>query len=40
MAKRRGLLRDLRATLLDLRRAGYFLSDAVVESACRAAGEI
>ena len=40
MAKRRGLLQDLRATLLDLRRAGYFLSDAVVESACRAAGEI
>ena len=40
MAKRRGLLQDLRATLLDLRRAGYFLSDAVVENACRAAGEI
>ena len=28
---------DVRATLLDLKRAGYFLSDAVVEAACAAA---
>jgi predicted nucleic acid-binding protein len=36
-AHRRGLLSDLRTTLLDLRRAGYYLSDAVIESACAAA---
>jgi predicted nucleic acid-binding protein len=33
---RRGLLNNLRATLLDLKRAGYFLSDAVIEAACAA----
>jgi predicted nucleic acid-binding protein len=36
-ARRRGLLDDLRATLLDLKRAGYYLSDAVIEGACKAA---
>jgi predicted nucleic acid-binding protein len=36
-AKRRGLLNDLRSTLLELKRAGYFLSDAVIEGACKAA---
>jgi len=36
-AHRRGLLGDLRITLLDLRRAGYYLSDRVIESACAAA---
>ena len=36
-AKRRGQLNDLRATLLDLKRAGYYLSDAVIEGACKAA---
>lgn len=35
-AHRRGLLNDVRTTLLDLRRAGYFLSDAVIEAACAA----
>jgi predicted nucleic acid-binding protein len=37
-ARRRGLLVDLRATLLDLKRAGYYLSDSVIEGACKAAG--
>ena len=36
-AYRRGLLSDVRATLLDLKRAGYFLSEAVIEAACAAA---
>ncbi|MBI4755325.1 MAG: DUF3368 domain-containing protein [Betaproteobacteria bacterium] len=36
-AKRRGLLNDLRSTLLELKRAGYYLSDAVIEGACKAA---
>lgn len=36
-AKRRGLLEDLRLTLLDLKQAGYYLSDAVIEEACKAA---
>lgn len=37
-AKRRGLLKDdLRSILLDLKRAGYFLSEAVIEGACKAA---
>lgn len=36
-AKRHGLLDDLRSTLLDLKRAGYYLSDAVIEGACKAA---
>jgi|CXWJ01.1.fsa_nt_gi predicted nucleic acid-binding protein len=38
-ARRRGLLSDLRATLGDLRQSGYYLSDAVIEGACRAGGE-
>jgi predicted nucleic acid-binding protein len=36
-AHRRGLLDDLRATLLNLKEAGYFLSAAVIEEACAAA---
>lgn len=36
-AHRLGLLDDVRATLLDLKRAGYFLADAVIEAACAAA---
>ena len=36
-AHRRGLLVDVRAALLDLKRSGYFLSDTVVEAACAAA---
>lgn len=36
-AKRRGLLDDLRSTLLELKRTGYYLSDAVIEGACKAA---
>ena len=36
-AKRRGLLDDdLRTVLQDLKRAGYFLSDAVIDGACKA----
>lgn len=34
---RRGLVSDVRGLLLDLRRSGYFLSDAVIEGACAAA---
>lgn len=33
-AHRRGLLGDVRTTLLDLKRAGYSLFDAVIEAAC------
>lgn len=36
-AKRRGLLNDPRSTLLEFKRAGYYLSDAVIEGACKAA---
>ena len=36
-AKRRGLLDDLRLTLLSLKQAGYYLSDALIEAACDAA---
>ncbi len=36
-AHRRGLLNDVRTTLLDLKQAGYFLSDRVIEAACSAA---
>lgn len=35
-AYRRGLLDDVRTTLIDLRCSGYFLSDAVIEAACAA----
>ena len=36
-AKRRNLLSDLRSTLLDLKRAGYYLSDALIDDTCKAA---
>lgn len=36
-AHRLGLLDDIRATLVDLKRGGYFLSDAVIAAACAAA---
>lgn len=36
-AHQRGLVGDVRSVLLDLKRAGYFLSDAVIEAACVAA---
>jgi predicted nucleic acid-binding protein len=36
-AHRRGLVTDLRGILLDLRKNGYYLSDAVIEGACAAA---
>ncbi|MBF0098241.1 MAG: DUF3368 domain-containing protein [Magnetococcales bacterium] len=35
-AKHRGLLDNLHTTLLDLRMAGYYLSDAVIAAACKA----
>ncbi|MBF0293928.1 MAG: DUF3368 domain-containing protein [Magnetococcales bacterium] len=35
-AKRRGMLDNLRTTLMDLQRAGYYLSDAVIAAACKA----
>lgn len=35
-AHRRGLLGDVRAVLLGLKRAGYFLSETVIERACAA----
>jgi len=39
-AGRRGILdKDLRSTLLDLKRAGYYLSDAIIEGACKAVQE-
>jgi predicted nucleic acid-binding protein len=36
-AHRQGLLDDVHSTLLDLKRSGYFLSDAVIGAACAAA---
>jgi predicted nucleic acid-binding protein len=39
-AHRRGLLDDLRATLDGLKREGYFLADAVIDAACKAAETI
>lgn len=36
-AHRRGLLDDLRATLHGLKREGYFLDDAIIDTACQAA---
>ncbi len=36
-AKRRGLIDDLRLTLLNLKQAGYYLSDTLIEAACAAA---
>jgi predicted nucleic acid-binding protein len=38
-AHRRGLLDDVRKVLVDLKGAGYFLSDAVIEAASAAAQE-
>lgn len=35
-ACRQGWLADLREVLMALRRDGYYLSDAVIEAACRA----
>lgn len=36
-AHRRGMVKDLRSVLVDLRQNGYYLSDAVIEGACAAA---
>lgn len=36
-AQRRGLIEDVRTVLLDLKAAGYFLSEAVIDRACAAA---
>jgi len=38
-AKQRGLIADVRPSLLALRAAGYFIAESVVLAACRAAGE-
>lgn len=38
-AHRRGLISGIRARLLELRAAGYFVADAVIDAACLAAGE-
>ena len=38
-AKRRGLIAEVRTSLLALRSAGYFLAGSVVDAACEAAGE-
>jgi predicted nucleic acid-binding protein len=38
-AFRRGLIQDLRSTLHDLRRDGYYLADPIIDAACRAAGK-
>lgn len=35
-AKRQGHLKGLRTILLDLKRKGYFLSDSVIDAACKA----
>lgn len=36
-AWRHGLLKDLRSTPVDFKRAGYYLSDSVIEGGCKAA---
>ena len=36
-AYRHGLLIDLRGSLVELKRSGYYLSEKVIEAACRAA---
>jgi hypothetical protein len=36
-AKRLNLLNDLRLIMMEMKRAGYYLSDAVIEGACKAA---
>jgi len=38
-AQRRGLISGVRPRLLQLRTAGYFISDSVIAAACKAAGE-
>lgn len=38
-AKRRGLIADVRPSLLALRAAGYFIAESVIFAACLAAGE-
>jgi predicted nucleic acid-binding protein len=38
-ARRRGLIARVRPCLLELRAAGYFIADSVIEAACKAAGE-
>ena len=38
-AHRRGLISGVRPRLLELRAAGYFVADAVIDAACLAAGE-
>lgn len=38
-ARRLGLVQGVRPLLLELRAAGYFIADGVVEAACKAAGE-
>lgn len=38
-ARRRGLISGIRARLLELRAAGYFVADSVIDAACLAAGE-
>ena len=38
-AKRRGELTELHPILLELKRAGYYLSDAVIQAACLAASK-
>lgn len=38
-ASRRGLLDDLHTILLNLKQAGYYLSESPIESACQAARE-
>ena len=38
-AQRRGLISGVRPRLLELRAAGYFISESVIVAACNAAGE-
>ena len=38
-AQRRGLISGVRARLLELRAAGYFIANSVIVAACNAAGE-
>ncbi len=37
--QRRGLVTDLRQTLMDLKAAGYYLADGLVDAACRQISE-
>ncbi len=38
-AHRRGFISNVRPRLLELRAAGYFIADSVIDAACKAAGE-